>query len=558
MSVSSKRRKRLGGVVCVLSAAAALALGAAGCGDRAKGAEGGANGRGGAAGQAGGPVAVDVVVARAGALRPELSYTGTTRPTREVALRAQAEGRLVALNADVGDRVRRGQIVARLDDDLARAALNQAQAELASRQSEVASARTQIGDAQTQVAQARLDLQQKQADAQRYAFLARERAAPAQQAEQARTAARTAEQIVRSEQQQVRNQQAVLEAAQARVNAQRAVVAQARERLGYAVLRTPVDGYVTQKLTEQGNLLQPGGEVLRIGDFRLAQVDVQVSELELPRVSLGQRVRVTLDAYGARAFDGRVGRISPQADPVTRLIPVTVVLPNENNRIGAGLLARVRFGQTAVRRIVIPETAFQKAQGGPGGGSGGAPGAGSPSGANSSGAGAAATAAGAGNAARVEEIRASTALNRSEETQETVFVLVGEGRPVPQERKGKENGRERGGGGDENQSGPQAQQARANQPPPPRLYAVAARPVRAGVRADGQAEIIDGLRPGERVVVRSARPLKPGDEVRLSILSETGENNEGSANGQPPGGQSGGPPQAGNQPAATTGTGRAR
>jgi multidrug efflux pump subunit AcrA (membrane-fusion protein) len=76
--------------------------------------------------EAQGPPSVDVVLARAGSLREELEYTGTTRPTQEVTVRARTEGRLVRLAVDVGDRVRRGQELGRLDSEMLRTAVRQA------------------------------------------------------------------------------------------------------------------------------------------------------------------------------------------------------------------------------------------------------------------------------------------------------------------------------------------------------------------------------------------------------------------------------------------------
>ncbi|MES2459665.1 MAG: efflux RND transporter periplasmic adaptor subunit [Armatimonadota bacterium] len=505
----------------------------------------GKNGKGGEA--ANGPVAVDVVAARIGALRPELEYTGTTRPTREVSLRAQAEGRLLTLAVDVGDRVQRGQVVARLDDDLLQSAVQQAEAELASRISQVASARSQVGDARTRVQQARFDLTQKQADAGRYAYLAKEGAGAVQTAEQTRTAARIAAQAVRSAEQQVKNLQSVVEAAQGQVKSQQAAMKQAKERLSYAVLRAPVTGLVTAKVSDVGNLVQPGGEVLRIGDFRLAQVDVQVSELELSRVSVGQLVRVALDAFNGREIIGRVDRISPQADTVSRLVPVTVTVANTNGKIGGGLLARVRFGRTADQKIVIPDSAFQVAQkpgqdgapdsGGPSGGSGGAAsgasGQSAPSGQSGQGSGTGAGGApqqgkaGAsstqGAAVTAQNNRATTAQAASAERPdaqqtEMVYVLVGEGQLIPEKKEDAKGGDEKQDkGAAKDKGGEQAQQEKR---PPPRAYAVEPRQVRIAARADGQAEVLQGLQPGDRVVTRSSRPLKQGDTVRPSVLSE--------------------------------------
>lgn len=438
-----------------------LLLGAAGCGQKVEG-------QSRAGKNAAGPPApaVDVVRARAGLLRQELEYTGTTRPTREISVRARTEGRLFDFTVDVGDRVKRGQVVGRLDDSLLQASLKEAQAELSNREAEVSSARTQIGQARTRVEQARLDLIQKRSDSKRVVSLYAEGYEARRTAEQSVVAVRVAEQVLKSTQQQVRDQEAALRSAQARVRAQQAVIAQEKERLSYAVLRSPIDGWVTQRMTEAGNLIQPGGELLRVGDFQIAQVDVQVSELELAGIAVGMPVRVRLDALGGPSRAGRVDRISPQADPVSRLVPVAVTLENGDGRIGAGLLARVRFGRNAPERVLVPETALQA---GPREGrrGGGVPTANAP-----------------GGSPRTSDPPADGSSRSDDETESgEVFVLVG---------------------------GPVA----------PDQYKVEARRVRIGARTDGQAEIIEGLDAGERVVARSSRPLKEGDLVQPSVLSK--------------------------------------
>jgi hypothetical protein len=81
--------------------------------------------------------AVDVAIAATTPLQPNREYTGTTQPVREVAIRAQAEGQVQSLNVDVGDRVRKGQVLARIDDSLLSAATAEAAAELGSRQAEI-------------------------------------------------------------------------------------------------------------------------------------------------------------------------------------------------------------------------------------------------------------------------------------------------------------------------------------------------------------------------------------------------------------------------------------
>lgn len=484
---------------------AGLAIAAAGC-DMLPRSEAEAQAPQGGEGREGGPVAVDVAIARQGTLEAPIEYTGTTRPVREVSLRAQAEGQLLDLNVDAGDAVSQGQTLAQLDDDLLVGAVNQAQAERATQQSEVVGARSRVGSARTQVEQARLSLQQAQGDitrlqnawrarieearlrvrqtgtdAARLETLARQGAVSQQQAEQARTTAgqarqtlldqqaqasqevaqaqteaKTAQQVVRAAQEQVQIEQQGIAAAQGQVAARQAALVQAQERQSYSTLTSPVTGLVLERTTEPGNLVQPGSEILRLGDFSQVKVIVQISELELAGLRVGQSAQVKLDAFPDQTFSGRVSRISPAADPQVRLLPIEVTIPNPEGRIGSGLLARVTFSQET-DQVVVPETALQTQQGRDGQRSSG------------------------------EQSPPSRPQRGPESSSKaTLFVLMDRG-----------------------------QQPR-----------VEARSVTVGERANGQVQILGGLQPGERFVVRSAGPLQPGAPVKLSVLSETNSQGE--------------------------------
>ncbi|KYC39615.1 efflux transporter periplasmic adaptor subunit [Scytonema hofmannii PCC 7110] len=306
-----------------------------------------------------GAVPVDVATARTGLLRQEPEYTGTTVPFRTVSLRSRVEGQLLALNVDVGDRVNQGQAIGQVDDALLRTTQNQAEAELAALKSEVARAKAQVSNARAEVERSRAQLQQAQADSTRQQKLLKEGAIAQQAAEQASTQARTTAQVLRAAQEQVRTEQEALGAAQGRVVAQQAVLAEAKERRSYARLISPITGVVLEKITEPGNFLQAGNEVLRIGDFSRVKIEVQVSELELAKIRVGQSVKVQLDAFPDRTSVGQVTRISPAADRTARLIPVEVVIPNGEGRIGSGLLARAKFETQVQARVLIPETALQ-------------------------------------------------------------------------------------------------------------------------------------------------------------------------------------------------------
>lgn len=378
---------------------------------------------------------VDVAIARTNLLRQQPDNIGNTTPFRTVSLRSRSEGRLLALNLDVGDSVTRGQVVGQLDDALLVTALRQAEAELAARQSEVARATTQVNNARVEVERARLEVVQARTDSKRQQELYKEGAIAEQTAEQASTKAQTATQMLRAATEQVRTEKQAVAAAQGRVYAQQAVVSQAQERRSYARLTSPITGLVIEKVTEPGNFLQTGSEVLKIADFSRVKVVVQVSELDLAKIQVGQSVQVRLDAFPDQTSIGRVTRISPAADATARLIPVEVVIPNSAGKIGSGLLARVNFNTQSSQRVVVPQIAI--------------------------------------NQDKVGQ-------TQSKDNNKIIFVLQS-----PSDKK-----------------------------------KVTARAVTLGQKADGKVEILSGLQPGEAYVVRSGKPLKDGEAVSLSILSE--------------------------------------
>lgn len=386
----------------------------------------------------GGAVAVDAAIAEVGTLNSEQTYTGTTRPAREVSLRAQAEGRITDITVDVGDAVQAGQVIARLDGSIANSAVAQAEAEVAARESEVASLQVEVEEARTQVERARLELAQARSDYQRQDQLFRQGAVSEQTAETARTRVGTAEQALRSAEKQVGTRQQAVAASARRITAQQAVVEQERERQSYSVLTSPVTGSVLARPTEPGNLAQAGVEVVRLGDFSQVKVEVQVSELELAQIRVGQAAQVRLDALPNQTLNGRVTRIAPVTQSRARLIPVEVTIPNTTGQISSGLLARVNFQQQQGQRIVVPETATQ-----------------------------------------IGTKPQQNRQNQSQPKTATIYVVT--------------------------RSGEQA--------------SVSPREVQLGDRADGQVEVLSGLKPGESFVVRSSGELKAGAPVRLSFLS---------------------------------------
>ena len=176
-------------------------------------------------------VAIAATTAEAGTLAGEPTYTGSTEPVQQVALRSRVDGQITALTVDIGDEVANGDIVARLDTDLLTVEVNQAQAELRARESEVAQAQAAVSDAETALESARVQLLQAQTDADRLSRLAAEGAVSAQTAEQSQLTVQTGQQVLQSAAEQISTRHDAVSAAQGRVENQQAEEAQTKERL---------------------------------------------------------------------------------------------------------------------------------------------------------------------------------------------------------------------------------------------------------------------------------------------------------------------------------------
>ncbi|MEM9162633.1 MAG: efflux RND transporter periplasmic adaptor subunit [Cyanobacteria bacterium P01_F01_bin.4] len=309
--------------------------------------------------QADGPVAVKTARAETGSVDTLLTYTGTTRPDQQVTLRSQVSGTVIDLSVDVGDAIARGDVLAQLDGDLQTTNLNEAQAELSARRAETAQAEVSISDAESAVVQAQATLDQARVDATRLRQLANQGAISQQAAEAAELDVTNAQQALRSTQAQVDAQRQAAASAADRIDAQQAVLAQTQRQLTYADLRSPLTGVVLARQVEVGDFVESGATLLELGDLSRLEVTVQVSALDIGRLSAGQPAQVRLDAFPSEgAIEGQIERIAPVADVTSRLVPVQVSVPNPGGHIGSGLLARVQFSSGQQARVVVPISAL--------------------------------------------------------------------------------------------------------------------------------------------------------------------------------------------------------
>ena len=137
------------------------------------------------------------------------------------------------------------------------------------------------------------------------------------------------------------------------VQVQRDVVANLKKNIE---LRSPIDGVVTARNDEAGNLFgnQP---ILQLMQINPLKVKVSISEQYYPNVKLGMPVRLTADIFPDREFEGKVSLIYPAMDASTRTFTVEVTIPNSEKVLRPGMSARSTFNMGDKVGVMIPDIA---------------------------------------------------------------------------------------------------------------------------------------------------------------------------------------------------------
>lgn len=321
----------------------------------------------------------------------------------------QAQANLQASEANLRSaqaRLAQTETQARLQVTTSSVGIRDAEQQVASAQEQLALAkrpqRTQeINVAENAVSLAQANYERATSDRQRYEALVKEGAAPqitldqyvnqekvakaaldtareqlqiaqtggrAESVRQAEAAVRRAEaqlRLARANRQQIDVREDDIRAARAAVAQARAQVAQqqatvriARQAITDASLRSPINGVISERLTEPGQQAAPGAAVMRLISLDTVYFEAQVAETELNSVKVGQPVTVRLDAYPGRVFTGKVARINPTGSTSSRTFNVRVNIPNNAGALRPGLFARGEVVAEQRRGVVVPKDAL--------------------------------------------------------------------------------------------------------------------------------------------------------------------------------------------------------
>jgi len=126
-----------------------------------------------------------------------------------------------------------------------------------------------------------------------------------------------------------------------------------------AVLDAPISGWLTKRYFDTGAHVAPGMPLFQLADYHQVKLVVQVPEAEISRVNRGAAARVSIDAWPDQAFSGRVSRLSPTVDNLSRTTKAEIAINNVGLKIRPGMYARASINvKRHLKGIVIPSTAI--------------------------------------------------------------------------------------------------------------------------------------------------------------------------------------------------------
>lgn len=267
-----------------------------------------------------------------------LTAAGYTYARERAAVGAKIIGRVVRLYVDEGDRVRRGDRIAVLDNDNLVATVEQARARLLEADATLADARRQES---------------------RLAQLLAGRVVAQEEYDAAAT---------------------YLDVSEAGVAVAQANLAAAEAQLGYSVITAPIDGVVIERMVEVGEMVAPGGfttqqstgAIVRLADPESLEVEADINEAYISRIEIGQPAIIRVDAVPGVEYRGRLRQIVPTADRQRAVVEVKVTIDDRDERILPDMSCNVTFLETeptaggasaAEPKILVPRQAVVEVDG---------------------------------------------------------------------------------------------------------------------------------------------------------------------------------------------------
>jgi RND family efflux transporter MFP subunit len=302
-----------------------------GAGGPRGGAPGAGGARGGRGGFGGGPMTVEVATATRATVSQELTVVGNLIGDTTVAVVPRAAGRLENVFVKLGDRVSRGQRIAKIEDQELQEQLRQQEAA------------QQVS--QATIRQREADLQLARTNVERSRSLFERQLLP--------------KQTLDDNEARYQSAVAALDLARAQSTQSNARLQELRVNMTNTVVVSPVNGFIARRAADPGAFVSQNAPVVDVVDISSVRLVVNVVEKDLKLVSVGDPTDVEVDAFPGETFTGRIARVSPVLDPATRTFPIEIEIPNPTFRLKPGMYARVGIKiEERENALVVPANAL--------------------------------------------------------------------------------------------------------------------------------------------------------------------------------------------------------
>ncbi len=273
---------------------------------------------------------VNVTVAETSSAKSELTLPGNIEALTEAPVLARASGYVSKRHADIGDRVKAGQVLAEIDNPEIGQQVLQAQAALEQ-------SKAGLEQANANLVQAKTNEQLYKTTAGRFDLLVKKGAVSRQENDNYKAQ-------FEAQQSGVLALEKAIDVAKSNVGAAEANLARLKSMQGYVKVHAPFDGVITQRNVDVGALVNEGSTLL----FRIAQTNtlrayVNVPQSDAGAVHVGQPAKITISNLPDRQFQGTVTRTANALDPASRTLLAEVQVPNPAGLLMPGMYAEVNF-----------------------------------------------------------------------------------------------------------------------------------------------------------------------------------------------------------------------
>jgi HlyD family secretion protein len=304
-------------------------------------------------------------------LSRQLEYSGALEASEDVMVSAETSGRVSYIAVNEGAEASAGETIIKLDDtsallgyQAASAALDGARASLAIaedplREGQIAQLESGLDAAEAQFAVAESGYERSKTLFEAGAISQAELDAAELGYEAALAGRDNARQALDLALEGSREEE--LAAAGSAVNASRAQVGLASDMLAKTSITSPINGTISDVFFDPGELIGPGVPVFRVINADSLSLQIGLGDRDIPNVSSGLGVDITVDAFPGVVLHGVVTRVGIVSDPMTGTFPVEITVYNDDGELRAGMVARaVIFLEEALDGIVVPLYAVQR------------------------------------------------------------------------------------------------------------------------------------------------------------------------------------------------------